>query len=95
MSMSRMRSMAVMLAASFGVLAEAGRSAGESALAYMASAGSGPTFGQRYGSNPRSTGNGGNGRGAVARMKRAKAKRRAAAKSPRSVNGYKAKRRHA
>ena len=35
-----------------------------------------PSFGQRYGNNPRSTGNGGNGRGAVARAKRAARTRR-------------------
>lgn len=82
MAMSRIGSMAAALAASFGVLGESMRSAGESALNFMANSNSGPTFGQRYGGNPRSTGNGGQGRGNVARMKRAaKTRRNIAARS--------------
>lgn len=42
------------------------------------------TFGQRYGGNPRSTANGGQGRGNAARAKRAAKKRANLRKHPRS-----------
>lgn len=44
---------------------------GAEAMRAFCSMDNGPSFGQRYGSNPRSTGNGGMGRGAVMRSKRA------------------------
>ena len=84
---NRMGAMAVALASAFGVLGEAGRSAGESVMRFMAASSPGPTFGQRYGANPRSTGNGGQGRGTVARMKRA-------ARTRRNIAARSSKRRH-
>lgn len=51
-------------------------SAGAAAMAWLANSSPGPTFGQRYGNNPRSTANGGKGRGAAARIQRAAARER-------------------
>lgn len=84
---NRMGAMAVALASAFGVLGEAGRSAGESVMRFMANTPGPASFGQRYGGNPRSTGNGGQGRGNVARMKRA-------ARTRRNIAARSSKRRH-
>jgi len=68
---NRRVSLAVALRAMFAGVAGAGMSI----LNHLAQSAPPSTFGQRYGSNPRSTANGGAGRGAVARSKRLARKR--------------------
>ena len=86
---SRMASMAVALAASFGVLGEAGKSAGKAALDFMAaSANNGvPGFTRMFGNNPRSL------NGSYLRNSNA-AKQKRAARKLRNVRARSSKRRH-
>lgn len=74
---SRLASLMVALAAGVAGI-------GNAALGALANAAIPPSFGQSYGGNPRSTGNGGQGRGNAARAKRAARKRANLRKHPRS-----------
>lgn len=65
----------VSLATALGAMFAGVAGIGAAVLHHLAHAAPPSTFGQRYGANPRSTANGGNGRGAVARSKRAARKR--------------------
>ena len=65
----------ISLAIALGAMLAGVAGIGQSVMNHLTSSAPPPTFGQRYGGNPRSTANGGAGRGAVARMKRAARKR--------------------
>lgn len=59
---------------------------GKQAIQAFCSMSEGPSFGQRYGANPRSTGNGGLGRGNVMRSKRASKRMRNIRKHTKSAH---------